>query len=146
MPGRFWARLQAMKPYSGRFRAGAIVFDLSLVVVAVLLVWAGVATLLLQQHAAASRNALEDTANMALAFEENVNRTLASVDQMLLFVRTAYASDPAHFGLQRWAEASHLVSDLTFQVSIIDRSGYLASTSLGPLNRPINLSDREHFR
>jgi len=134
-----------MKPYSGRFPVRAIVFDLSLIVVAIVLVWAGVAILLLQQHAAASRNALEDTGNMALAFEENVNRTLASVDQMLLFVRTAYASDPTHFELQRWAKASHLVTDLTFQVSIIDRSGFLASTSLGPLNRSINLADREHF-
>lgn len=134
-----------MRPYPGRFRVRAIVFDLSLVAVAIVLVWAGVAISLLQQHAAASRNALEDTGNMALAFEENVNRTLASVDQMLLFVRTAYASDPTHFELQRWAKASHLVTDLTFQVSIIDRLGFLASTSLGPLNRSVNLSDREHF-
>ncbi len=145
MPGRFWGRVQTMRPYSGRFRVRAIVFDLSLIVVAIVLVWAGVATLLQQQHAAASRNALEDTGNMALAFEENVNRTLASVDQMLLFVRTAYASDPTHFELQRWAKASHLVTDLTFQISIIDRSGFLASTSLGPVNRPVDLSDREHF-
>ncbi len=134
-----------MRPYSGRFRVRAIVFDLSLIVVALVLVWTSIATLLQQQHAAASRNALEDTGNMALAFEENVNRTLASVDQMLLFVRTAYASDPTHFELQRWAKASHLVTELTFQVSIIDRSGFLASTSSGPSKRPINLSDREHF-
>ncbi len=135
-----------MRPYSGRFRLRTIIFDLSLTVVAMLLVWASVAALLQQQHAAASRNALEDTSSLALAFEENVNRTLTSVDQMLLFVRTAYASDPAHFELQRWAKASHLVTDLTFQVSIIDRSGFLAASSSGPLNRPINLYDREHFQ
>ena len=138
--------IRAMRPYSGRFRARAVVFDLSLIVVAVALVWASVGVLLLQHHAAAARNALEDTGNMALAFEENVNRTLASVDQMLLFVRTAHASDPAHFELQRWAKASHLVNDLTFQVSIIDRSGFLAASSLGPLQRPVNLYDREHFQ
>lgn len=145
MPGRFWARVQTMRPYSGRFRVHAIAFDLSLIVVAIVLVWASVATLLLQQHAAASRNALEDTGNMALAFEENVNRTLDSVDQMLLVVRAAYANDPTHFELQHWAKASHLVTELTFQVSVIDRSGFLASTSSGPSNRPIDLSDREHF-
>ena len=146
MPGGFWTRIRTMRPYAGRFRVRAIIFDLSLIAVAVALVWASVGVLLQQQYAAASRNALEDTANMALAFEENVNRTLASVDQMLLFVRTAYASDPAHFELQRWAKASHLVNDLTFQVSIIDRSGFLASSSLGPLQRLINLRDREHFQ
>src|SRR5215475_2766917 len=90
--------------------------------------------------------AYKETANLARVFEENIIRLIQAHDQILLFARSAYANDPGRFDLAQWARDQKFVSDVSFQIVIIDKNGMLAGTTLGMPQDPMDLSDREHFR
>ncbi|MBV9785929.1 MAG: EAL domain-containing protein [Acidisphaera sp.] len=126
-------------------RRRGFVIDVSLICVIVGLLWAAIALHLLQERSLAESQAELNSSNLALAFEENINRTVASIDQTLRFVRGSYLDNP-NFDLARWTRDNAISNDLTFQIAIIDKDGMLRASSLGPVVKPMDLSDREHFR
>ena len=117
-----------------------------LVLLAVAMIWAGIAAHLYQARMAAEREAVADSSNFARAFEQNIVRSLDTIDQTLLFVRESYMRDPAHFDLTTWAKQRQFVSGLTFQVSVVDRDGIVVASNLGPVSARIDLSERAHIR
>jgi len=123
-----------------------ILVDLCLVATIVALIWLTILTHLLEERAQATHGATMDTENLSLAFEENIVRTIGAIDQTLRFVRSSYAKEPENFDLASWARANHAFDTLTFQIAITDKSGLLKMSSLGPVTRRVDLSDREHFR
>ena len=68
------------------------------------------------------------------------------MDQVLLYVSDAYASDPTRFDINQWARNSGILRDLAFQVSIIDKNGQLVASNLGQAGSRVDLSDRDHFK
>ena len=90
--------------------------------------------------------AYNDTANLALVFEENIIRLIQAHDQILLFARASFAADPDRFDLMQWAHVQKFVADVSLQIVIINKEGMLAATTLGMPKAPMDLSDREHFR
>ena len=118
----------------------------ALVALTVALVWTGIILHLREASERAWREAANDTQNFARAFEQNIVRTLDAIDQTLLFVRELYARDPEHFDLTTWARSRQFVRGVTFQISVVDRDGWLVASNLGPIATPVNLSDREHVR
>ena len=110
------------------------------------LIWGSVALQLHQELRATEHNASEDTSILAQAFEENVIRSIHSIDQVLLFVRDSYARDPVRFDLQSWARERPFLNDQTLQIALIDPRGMLVQSNLGSITAPVDLSDREHFR
>jgi signal transduction histidine kinase/DNA-binding response OmpR family regulator len=111
-----------------------------------LLLWGSIALQLRQELLTTEHEAIEDTSILANAFEENVIRSIHSIDQVILFIRDSYARDPAKFDLLTWARARPFLNDLTLQISLIDPHGMLIQSNLGPIGTPVDLSDREHFR
>lgn len=113
---------------------------------AVALLWLGIFHHLSEERQQAELGAVQNTSNLARTFEEHIIRSIRAVDQTLLYVRDSYAKDPAHFDISLWSRNSQFLTDLTFQVAIIDKDGFLLATNLGPVPVRMDLRDREHFR
>ncbi len=120
--------------------------EVLIVLFGLVVIWLGIALLLREQDQATIIDARHDTANLAQAFEQNINRTVSAIDQSLLFTRAAYERDSAHFNLPDWAHTVLPESSLTFLMGVTDRDGRLIATSGGPPKAAISLADREHFR
>jgi diguanylate cyclase (GGDEF)-like protein len=90
--------------------------------------------------------AYRDTANLARGFEENIIRLIQAYDQILLFARSSYIKHPEGFDLIQWARDQNFVVDAAFQIVIINKDGFLAASTLGVPDVPMDLNDREHFR
>jgi signal transduction histidine kinase/AmiR/NasT family two-component response regulator/HPt (histidine-containing phosphotransfer) domain-containing protein len=140
------ARLSAVVCPYARQLLGRIQVSSVLALCVLLLIWGSVTMQLRQELRAIEHDANEDTSILANAFEENVIRSIHSIDQVILFVRDSYARDPARFDLMGWARARPFLNDLTLQISLVDAHGLLVQSNLGPITTPVDLSDREHFR
>lgn len=125
---------------------GRAIVQSPLLIFALMLIWGSIWLQLSQEHIATERDAIKETSNLALAFEENVIRSITAIDQVLLFVRDSYARDPARFDLRSWARDRPFINDQTFQISLVDSSGMLIQSNLSQGAPPVDLSDREHFR
>lgn len=112
----------------------------------IVVLWGGILHSLSAERAQALRGATENAGNLARAFEEDIIRSTKAVDQTLLYVRESYVRDPVHFDIAAWARNTQFLTDLTFQISLIDKSGMFLGSSLAPATTRIDLSDREHFR
>jgi diguanylate cyclase (GGDEF)-like protein len=110
-------------------------------------IWAGIWLMLSQQYEAAESAAVRDSGNLARAFEENTERIVAGVDQILLSMRTDYARNPATFDLLDW-QRQHTRSDrFTVQFGMAGADGFTRGSTLGrDAGKGIDVSDREHFR
>src|SRR5580704_1208712 len=110
-------------------------------------VWAGVGFHLKVENNGAETAAVQNSANLARAFEEHLSRSLNEIDRSLKIIRSNYTLDPAGFNLRRWLSISHLFDENTLQVAIISPEGFIklsninSSTSVGT-----DLRDREHYR
>jgi two-component system, sensor histidine kinase len=111
-----------------------------------LLIWSGIWLLTRQERIAMETDATMESSILARAFEENIIRSINSIDQVILFVRDSYARDPARFDLTSWARDRPFLNEQTLQISLIDAKGMLIQSNLGPTQTPVDLSDREHFR
>ena len=135
------------RPSRARFSpVRALATDLCLISAVCSLLWGGIGLLLHQQREDVLRDALHDTENLARVFEENTTRTVDAIDRTLLFLRSTYAANAGHLDLATWDRDVQALDDLTLQLAVIDAAGQLRASNLGPVRRPVDLSDREHFR
>jgi diguanylate cyclase (GGDEF)-like protein len=116
-------------------------------VMMIALVWAGVAFHLEVENNDAEAAAVQNSANLARAFEEHLSRSLNEIDRSLKIIRSNYLLAPTAFDLKRWLSISRIFDKNTLQVAIISSDGFIkqsninSSTSVGT-----DLRDREHFR
>ena len=123
-------------------QAGGAILGLCAIVV----LWGGILHSLSVEREQALRGAAQDTSNLARAFEEHIVRSIKAVDQTLLYVRDSYEKDPAGFDISAWAKNVQFLTDLTFQIAMIDKDGIFQGSNLLASAERVNLSDREHFR
>jgi diguanylate cyclase (GGDEF)-like protein len=110
------------------------------------LIWLSVHFHLAVEHERTQQAAVQNSSNLARAFEEHLVRSLTEIDQVLIFLRETYLRDPARFDMSKYVSRSGILGDPTLQVGIISPDGFLRSASI-PLPRgPIYLGDREHFQ
>lgn len=89
---------------------------------------------------------LANLSSLAHLFEEHVIRTVSGIDSALLYLREAYENRRDTFTEQVDNVENRIFKDVVFQISIITESGRLLYSNLDPASKPIDLSDREHFR
>ncbi len=115
------------------------------------MLWFGIALQIRSEFTAARTSAHKDLRNFARVFEEHVVRTVRELDKALMIGIRRYQ---AYRVKQTYAEAigqrlpdPMLLSDMSFQMAMIDRDGYLTATTIGthPPKR-IDLNDRAHFK
>ena len=110
------------------------------------LLWAAVLHTLTAERDQSLQGAVQNTTNLSRVFEEHIVRSLKSVDQSLLYIRDLYESDPAGFDLPDWISRTQAMTDLSFQISLIGKDGFVITSNLLSGVARVDLSDREHFR
>jgi diguanylate cyclase (GGDEF)-like protein len=142
--GGFLARVRhATHAVAAVLRQPPVLLGLALIVA----IWLAVLQQDRRERDGAQRALVQDTASLARVFEENVIRAIAEVDKVLLFLRHTHQRDGNRHGWPEIIREAYAVSDLTLQISIIDATGTLIANSATPGKvKPMDLSDREHFR
>src|SRR4051812_31382284 len=108
-------------------------------------IWLGVGYIANEDLKRTESTALQDTANLARAFEEHIVRLMQAHDQILLFVRASIAKSP-QLDLAQWTREQQFSTDVTLQLATADKDGILTDSNLGMPAGRTDLSDREHFR
>src|SRR5580692_10171082 len=115
-------------------------------VMMIALVWTGVGFHLRVENDDAEAAAVQNSANLARAFEEHLSRSLNEIDRSLKIIRTNYTLDPAGFDLKRWLSISHIFDENTLQVAIISPEGFIKESNINSATSVgTDLRDREHY-
>ena len=111
------------------------------------LVWISAHLFFENERLSAEQAAIQNSENLAGAFDEHLSRSIWEIDRSLQIARTRYLRNPEAFELYEWLKATPLFPDEVVQVSVIDRDGFVKLSSLDPKNfAGIDLRDREHFQ
>lgn len=87
--------------------------------------------------------AMRANANLAIAYEQDISRTLKAAEQVMSFVRTQYLLQGPTLDLRRWAE-QRVIRDQAFTIiSIVDEHGNIINSSQN--TGAVNYSDRDFF-
>ena len=110
-------------------------------------VWISIALFLENEHSSAEKAAIQNSINLAGAFEKHLSQSLLEIDRSLKVVRARYVQNSDDFDLIRWLKAFQIFSDEVLQVTIIDRNGHIKLNSVDAKTfTGVDLSDRDHFR
>ena len=108
--------------------------------------WVAIALHLAKVKADVLADGERDLVNIDRAFAEQVASTVRAIDLSLMHLREHWLRDRSSFTTAVIAQQHYLERLLTVQVAVIDGQGKLAFTNLDPNPKPLDLSDREHFR
>ena len=115
-------------------------------VVMIAFIWWGTAFHLKVERQNAEEAAIQNSGNLARAFEEHLVRSIKEVDKVMRFLRENYEENPAAFDLANSAKNTQLLSDITTRIGIIGADGFLKLSNAGLPSVPVYLHDREHFQ
>ncbi|TDV32835.1 diguanylate cyclase/phosphodiesterase [Paraburkholderia caballeronis] len=115
-------------------------------VLVLMVLWAVIFTRLSVEKEATLREASASAAILSAALEQHTVKAIHQVDQITRFVKYEYEKAPAHFDLATTVDNAVVQSDSLVQVSLLDARGRLVANTSDSNPKPIDLSDREHFR
>lgn len=93
------------------------------------------------------RNVTENLGNIAVTMSHNVARTSGELDTLLQFMRAMRRSRGPGVPWQDIVTDDYTLNRHTVQIAIIARDGMMVtSTKMLYPNKPVDLSDREHYR
>ena len=115
------------------------------VVLAVL--WAGVYLTFRQTLLSNHRDQIKNSINLGLLFEETTLRTIGEVDKSLFYLRRNIEARLGKVDYHLLVTRQDIISEIIVQFAIIDATGVMRATSASQVPaKPIDLSDREHYR
>ncbi|MBW7902124.1 MAG: diguanylate cyclase [Rhodocyclaceae bacterium] len=88
--------------------------------------------------------AMKSNAHLAIAFEQQVSRTLKAAEQVAAFVREQYLRQGPGIDLRRWVEQRVIREAMFTIVSVVDETGEIVGSS--EATGRVNYADREFFR
>lgn len=113
---------------------------------ALALLWAVIIARLSVEKDSAYKEAAASAAILSSALEQHTVKAIHQVDQITRFVKFEFEKSPAHFNLASAVEKGVVPSDTLIQVSLVNAKGILFANTAEFHPKPINLSDREHFK
>ena len=129
--------------YNVRTTIRAIAIVVGILIVAM---WAAVGF----SVATARQDALDDASaegrNLMIAFRAEVAYILRGVEGEMNLLAERMRRERGNFDLYAWGQENVLVAPGVAQATIIGPDGILRQTTIEPHPRPIDLSDRSHFR
>jgi diguanylate cyclase (GGDEF)-like protein len=114
--------------------------------VMIAMLWTGIVWKHRNQVAQDYSDAVKNSENLTLLFEENVVRSIGQMDQALTHLRRLIGEQGFASDLHQLLTSPPFVSEIVTQFSIIDADGVLRATSLNDRPAPLDLSDRQHYR
>jgi len=84
--------------------------------------------------------------NLSHAFAEEVRSTVTSIDLSLSQLRLSWLRNPAQFDAIVAELNTHLQGQLLVNVVVTDTRGIVVYSSLGKLDKPVDLGDRDYVR
>ncbi|NJO34780.1 MAG: hypothetical protein HC869_18315 [Rhodospirillales bacterium] len=130
-------------------RVGRVLRHTSIIlgVAMISMLWAGIFIKYQQQADTDFRDEGRNGHNLALLFEENALRSIGEVDKALFYLRRNIEARLGTVDFHRLVSSSDILSDLIIQVAVIDAAGIMRASSAGAQPaKPLDLSDREHYR
>jgi diguanylate cyclase (GGDEF)-like protein/PAS domain S-box-containing protein len=109
------------------------------------LIWMSLAFHTEVERGSAEQAAIENSRNLARAFEAQVSQSLADINRTLDVMRAYYQRDPERFDLRVWNESGQLLERDLMQISIVGPDGYVRSSTAQDWT-PTFVGDRDHFR
>src|SRR5262249_52273758 len=109
------------------------------------LIWMSLAFHSETERQSAEQAAIENSRNLARAFEAHVSQSLTDINRTLDVIRSYYLQDPEHFDLRMFSESSKMLDRDLLQISIVGPQGYVKVSS-NPESAGIYVGDRNHFR
>ena len=118
---------------------------LGLIIIGIL--WAGVALIFRRDLQQDYLSVVRRNENYALLFEENVLRSLGEIDKTILYLRRRVEALKDTTDYQSIVQSADVLSEIIVQVAIIDSNGIArASNAVQEITKPIDISDRDHFK
>jgi diguanylate cyclase (GGDEF)-like protein len=114
--------------------------------VVLVLLWGVIFARLSVERDATLRESMASAAILSSALEQHTVKAIHQVDQITRFVKYEYEKTPDHFDLTSTVEKGVVQGDSLVQVSLIDEHGTLITSTVERNPKPLDLSDREHFR
>ena len=109
--------------------------------------WTTLFYFLKNEHDSAERAAIQNSTNLAGAFEEHLSQSLSEIDRSLKIIRTLYVRDPNKFDLVDWLKSNRILTDGILQITIFGRDGTVKSSSAESATRtPQNFHNGDYYR
>lgn len=132
------------------YRRAARVVTLTSTILAIAMIamlWGGILFKYQIQRDSDYREQLHNSYNLALLFEETALRAIGEVDKTLFYLRRLIEARYGTVDFHQLVSSSDILSEIIVQVAVIDKNGIMRASSAGPQPaKPIDLSDREHYR
>ena len=88
---------------------------------------------------------MQSNANLAIAFEQQMFRTLKAAEQIAAFVREEYLRSGPDIPLQQWVQDNVIREEMFTIASVVDEAGNVAASSR-PHTGHVNYADRDFFK
>lgn len=111
-----------------------------------ILIWVLIAYDLKRSHDRAFDHARYQLRSLTNLYAEEVSSSIDAINYVLIDLREEWEGDPIKFDAKLHFRQQHLDPAVAFNVSIIDAQGTLIYTSSDWNARPVDLSDRHHFK
>jgi signal transduction histidine kinase/HPt (histidine-containing phosphotransfer) domain-containing protein/ActR/RegA family two-component response regulator len=108
--------------------------------------WCVIAIHVRHEFMHAMSDAENRTVSLSRAYAETVSRSIAVMDQALGRVRDLYLRDPGHFVLDDFLRDQAVLRDIAVQMSVVDDSGTVVTSTVADARPNISVFDREHFQ
>ncbi|HLH88303.1 MAG TPA: EAL domain-containing protein [Xanthobacteraceae bacterium] len=108
------------------------------------LIWMSLAFHVSIERDNAEQAAIENSKNLARAFDAHLSQSLADISRTLGVMRAYYLRDPDHFDLRLWNDGGRFGREM-IQISIVGADGHVRGSSAAQWE-PVYVGDREHFR
>ncbi|GAB7523490.1 bifunctional diguanylate cyclase/phosphodiesterase [Paraburkholderia sp. 2C] len=133
-----------LDPAASRRRALLAIPALGVLVL--VLLWTVIFARLSVEKESTYREAMASAGILSAALEQHTVKAIHQVDQITRFVKFELEKSPSRFDLASTVEKGVVQSETLVQVSLIDEHGKLIANTAEAKPRPIDLSDREHFK
>jgi PAS domain S-box-containing protein len=127
--------------FFARLPVGVIALSMTTIVI----LWAALFFDADRSERAAIKQARSDASNLAIAFRENVRRTVSAIDQLMIAIIAETGEFGDQYQIPIWVEGSPVLRGTSAQISMSGPHGIIISSSLD-LKGPVNISDRPYFR
>jgi PAS domain-containing protein len=132
-------------PEGSVWAAGLPVGVIALCLSVIGILWAALFFDLDRMDKSAISQAGHDARNLAMAFRENVQRTVSSIDQLMLAIITENKESGDLYHIPPWVKNSPLLEGTSVQVAMSGPDGIVTASTL-PVRGRVDISDRPHFR